>query len=119
IISYNNVGASGLQPGSRVIIPDGVKPQPVATLAAASAVIQQSRNTVPALTNYAVGGANGYAFGYCTWYVASRRSIPSNWGNAADWYYNAEASGWSVGSLPEAGAVAWSGAGYDGHVAIV
>jgi surface antigen len=70
------------------------------------------------LTNYA-GGANGYAYGYCTWYVASRRSVPPYWGNAADWYYNAQASGFSVGSVPEVGAIAWTGAGYFGHVAYV
>jgi surface antigen len=51
--------------------------------------------------------------------VASHRSVPSNWGNANAWYYNAQASGFSVGSVPVPGAIAWTGAGYYGHVAYV
>ncbi len=102
IISFNNAEVKGLQPGQKIIIPDGVKeeapapaPAPVARTVAA-----------PRLTYYA-GSGNGYAFGYCTWYVASRRSVPSNWGNAVSWYYMAQASGWAVGSVPVPGAIGW------------
>lgn len=121
ILSYNNDEATGLVPGAKIIIPDGVKPEPVnATPVVTAPAVRTATYTGSAapLTNYA-GGANGYAYGYCTWYVASRRSIPSYWGNAADWYYNAQASGFSVGSAPEVGAIAWTGAGYFGHVAYV
>jgi len=41
------------------------------------------------------------------------------WWNANAWYYNAQASGFSVGSQPVPGAIAWTGAGYYGHVAYV
>jgi len=120
ILSYNNDETSGLVPGAKIIIPDGVKPQPVTTVATVAAPAAPTNYTGSAapLTNYA-GGANAYAYGYCTWYVASRRSVPGYWGNAADWYYNAQASGFSVGSTPEVGAIAWTGAGYFGHVAYV
>jgi surface antigen len=63
--------------------------------------------------------SNSYAGGQCTWYVASRRQIPSGWGNAAAWYYHAAGSGWSVGNTPAVAAVAWTSAGYYGHVALV
>ncbi|MBW4061124.1 LysM peptidoglycan-binding domain-containing protein [Candidatus Saccharibacteria bacterium] len=124
ITSYNNAEVKGLTPGTKIIIPDGVMPQaPAAAVAAAPAAAVSSRSTIspssaPKLTAF-YGAANGYSFGYCTWYVANRRSVPSNWGNANAWYYNAQASGFSVGSTPVPGAIAWSGAGYYGHVAYV
>lgn len=62
---------------------------------------------------------NTYAYGQCTWYVAGRRQIPPNWGNARSWYYNATAKGWSVGTVPAVAAIAWTNAGYYGHVALV
>jgi surface antigen len=62
---------------------------------------------------------NVYDWGQCTWYVAGRRQVPSNWGNADTWYTNAAADGWGVGSIPRVGAIAWTSAGYYGHVALV
>jgi surface antigen len=63
--------------------------------------------------------SNTYTRGQCTWYVASRRHVPSNWGDARNWYSRAANSGWSVGSSPAIGAIAWTSAGYYGHVAVV
>ncbi len=123
ILSYNNDETNGLTPGAKIIIPDGVKPQPVQAAVAAvntPATKYSSGGSAAPLTHYAGGSsANSYDYGYCTYYVATRRSVPAFWGNAVDWYYNAQASGFSVGSVPEAGAIAWTGAGYDGHVAYV
>jgi hypothetical protein len=62
---------------------------------------------------------NGYSAGQCTWYVAGRRPIPGGWGNARSWYYHAAASGWPVGTTPAVGAIAWTSAGWYGHVALV
>jgi surface antigen len=62
---------------------------------------------------------NSYARGQCTWYVASHRQIPSNWGNANAWYYHAISAQWSVGTIPAVAAVAWTPAGAFGHVALV
>jgi surface antigen len=65
-------------------------------------------------------GYNGYDYGYCTWYVASRISVPSNWGNANTWDdYARRTPGWAVVLLPSVGAIAQSDAGWAGHVAIV
>lgn len=71
------------------------------------------------------GGSCGdnFAYGQCTWYVASRRCIP--WGgNANQWYYNAAAAGFNEGHTPVPGAVVvfWpggDGASSIGHVAYV
>lgn len=63
--------------------------------------------------------ANGYSRGQCTWYVAGRRQIPGNWGNAVSWYYHAVANRWSVGTVPAVAAIAWTPRGYYGHVALV
>lgn len=67
---------------------------------------------------------NSYLRGQCTWYVAGRRQIPSDWGNAAQWYYHAIALHWDHGTVPAVAAIAWepawtNGAGAYGHVALV
>ncbi len=122
ILSFNNAEVKGLIPGMQIIIPDGVKPQPAAPaparVAASQGRVAGASIAAPRLTFFA-GGANGYDFGYCTWYVANRRSIPGNWGNANQWYYSARSAGFSVGSMPIPGAIAQTGSGYYGHVAYV
>jgi N-acetylmuramoyl-L-alanine amidase len=123
IISFNNAETRGLVAGSNILIPDGVKadapaPAQVAAVASGRGRVAGATNGAPRLTFYA-GSGNGYSYGYCTYYAAMRRSIPSSWGNARSWYYNAQSSGFSVGSTPVRGAIAWSGAGYYGHVAYV
>jgi LysM repeat protein len=46
----------------------------------------------------------GFPWGWCTWYVATRR--PVTWhGNAYEWYGNARAMGFPVGSQPKVGAI--------------
>ena len=119
ILSFNNAEIKGLAVGDKIIIPDGTKievsaPAPVV----APTRIASNSGFSPRLTSFAFSG-NGYSYGYCTYYVSSRRSIPGYWGDARNWYYNAQASGFSVGSTPVPGAVAWTGAGYYGHVAYV
>lgn len=42
-----------------------------------------------------VGGISSYPYGYCTWWVAQKRQIPS-WGDAKDWLKNAKESGYEV-----------------------
>lgn len=63
--------------------------------------------------------ASGYAFGHCTYYVASRRPIPQNWGNARDWLVRAQAAGFVTGVNPRPGAIAQTRTGRWGHVAYV
>lgn len=118
ILSFNNAEVDGLKPGVKIIIPDGVKqaaPAPVRPAIAGPA-------RVAAVTPRFFGGiGNSYAYGYCTWYVASMRAVPQFWGNARSWYYNAQASGYATGRTPRPGAIAQTPVGYGGygHVAIV
>jgi surface antigen/LysM repeat protein len=79
-----------------------------------------------ATTNFRVAsfspnyGFNGYDYGYCTYYVASKIPVPSNWGNANTWDNYARATpGWAVSLTPAVGAVAQTDRGSLGHVAIV
>lgn len=120
IENYNSI-ASGeaLEKGRKVLIPqDSKNNAPLLANQDTPAGIGYDSNDT-SLTSYSGSGANGYSYGYCTWYVASRRAVPSSWGNARSWYSSAQASGFKVGSTPVPGAIAWTGVGYAGHVAYV
>lgn len=114
IIAYNDAEIAGLQVGEQIIIPNGTPPvvAPTAYSAVASGFPWGSGP---------VYGSNGYDFGYCTWYVATQVSVPSNWGNASSWAYYARSSGWNVSSTPDVGSIAQTAyaAGGEGHVAMV
>lgn len=63
--------------------------------------------------------ASGYAYGHCTYYVARKRPLPQNWGNARDWLKRAQAAGYTTGVNPRPGAIAQTPQGIWGHVAYV
>ncbi len=64
----------------------------------------------PARTYSASSAGNTYAYGWCTWYVKSRKpNIPNSWGNAYQWTSSAAASGYATGSTPVAGAIGAAG----------
>ncbi len=127
IVRYNKLEDGKLPAvGEKLIVPNGEKPEPkpVTAVAAAPATGAPKAAPAPAAPKPAAparysGRANSYAYGYCTYYAASRRAIPGNWGDARSWLYNAQASGYMTGSAPVPGAIAWTSAGYYGHVAIV
>jgi surface antigen len=108
--------------GEYIVIPDGQPP---------TATGRVSVTTAAASGGFAWGGysaiyeGNGYDFGYCTWYAATRRSqigrpIPSNLGNASTWKVLAQRAGLGVGNAPAAGAVLWvQPRDYYGHVGFV
>ena len=69
----------------------------------------QAAAVQPVFTSAAPGAPdssipNHFPAGYCTWYVASRRSIPW-YGNAIDWWDNARPYGYSEGQQPQVGAI--------------
>lgn len=70
-------------------------------------------------TSYNTSGYNGYPYGWCTYYAASKKNIPSNWGNAGQWLSSAQANGYSTGSAPQAGAIIVTGESWYGHVGYV
>jgi peptidoglycan hydrolase CwlO-like protein len=84
-------------------------------------VDQQLAGPIPPLSGRGCG--NHFAYGQCTYYVASRRCIP--WfGNAYEWWHNAAVLGYAEGHDPRVGAIAvWGrrghGASSVGHVALV
>jgi surface antigen len=117
IVAFNDAEIRGLKKGERIFIPGGTKSE-------ISATTQYVSTPVTTAVSYPWGSApvygyNGYDYGYCTWYVASRISVPSNWGNANTWDNLAPLSGWTVSGSPRVGAVAQTDRGAEGHVAIV
>jgi surface antigen len=111
IIAYNDAEIKGLTPGQRILIPDAT--QTVAVAAAPAAKGAFAWGIAPAY------GYNGYDYGYCTWYVATRLPVPGNWGNANTWDYYAPSAGWKVSHIPTPGSVGQNKSGYFGHVAVV
>ncbi len=105
IIDFNDAEISGLTPGEQIVIPNG-------QVAVAPVISYYTAFT-------ATYGGNGYDYGYCTWYVANRIAVPTNWGNANTWDNYARLSGWVVSTVPVPGAIAQTDRGYEGHVAIV
>jgi N-acetylmuramoyl-L-alanine amidase len=103
IISLNDAEINGLALGEQIIIPNGR----IAVAAVSYGFFVASY------------GGNGYDYGWCTYYAASRVAIPNNWGNANTWDNYARLSGWTVSSRPIAGAIAQTDSGFGGHVAYV
>lgn len=102
IILLNDAEINGLPVGGLIIIPNG-RVQPKVTYG----------------SFFASYGGNGYDRGYCTWYVATKVPVPTNWGNANTWDEYARLSGWTVNSKPIVGAIGQSDRGWAGHVAYV
>ena len=122
IIAFNDAEIGGLKPGDVIIVPGGtITPAPVVYAAApARSVATSTTMSFPWGGGSALYGFNGYDYGYCTWYVATRVAVPSNWGNAYTWDNLAPQSGWTVSNVPVVGAVAQSdNISYLGHVAYV
>jgi surface antigen len=95
-----------------------VAQQAQATQAGASAAILARQGPLGAPVQTEAPGANHFAYGYCTWYVANRRYIP--WmGNAIEWWPNAQPYGYAEGALPAVGAVMVTRESPIGHVAYV
>jgi N-acetylmuramoyl-L-alanine amidase len=112
IISLNDAEINGLKPGEQIIIPNG-KVAPAVRYGSYSGGV-----TLGSFT--ATYGGNGYAYGWCTYYVATRVAVPTNWGNANTWDNYARLSGWTVSSVPRVGAIAQTdGMSYLGHVGYV
>lgn len=77
----------------------------------------RSNSTPP--TGKQTNATGGYAYGQCTYYVASKRQVGLRWGNARTWMSAAQREGYQTGKIPVPGAVAWTPNGWYGHVAYV
>jgi surface antigen/LysM repeat protein len=129
IIAFNNLPANGeLSEGLEIMIPEGEKelpkPQPTATPTTPGSSLgittrpYESFSAGKSVLGGKAGSGHGFPYGYCTWYVASKRYVP--WGgNAGTWLYHAKAAGYATGRTPRVGAIMVSSESWWGHVAIV
>ena len=121
-----------IRPGSKIKIPP--KNYEVSQSAIAkkeserrAKLAASSRNTVTRSTsstrstvNYAPGSKyNGYPYGYCTYFVATKRAVPNSWGDAKRWLSSAKNAGYATGSTPAVGAIVVTAESWWGHVAFV
>lgn len=112
IALYNDAENAPLKVGEKIIIPGGsIAPPPVSYARSSTGGLAWGATPLY--------GNNAYAYGYCTWYVAGRIAVPSNWGNANTWDNGAAVSGWIVSSVPRPGAIGQTDRGAEGHVAVV
>jgi len=78
-----------------------------------------SRSSYSVVSHPAGSRSNGYPYGYCTYYVATRRAVPMQWGNAKAWLSSASRAGYDTGSTPVPGAIVVTSESWWGHVAYV
>lgn len=114
IVAFNDAEVGGLKVGEQIVIPDGTKAAPMYVATAA-----YSGGAGFAWGSAAIYGYNGYEYGWCTWYVASKVNMPANWGNANTWARYARTGGWTVSKRPVAGAIGQNSGPGLGHVALV
>ncbi len=124
IIAFNDLPANGkIESGQEIIIPEGQKevPAPRPQAIAPGGIIArpyESFSTSGRQVTAASGRGHRFPYGYCTWYVASKKHIPWS-GNAGTWLYRAKAMGYATGKKPRVGSIMVSSESWWGHVAIV
>jgi surface antigen len=101
--------------GQKIFVVNGKKPAPTHF---ASATGYSSSSSGSSYSRPYYGSSSRFPYGYCTWYVASRRSVPWH-GNANQWLWNARAYGYSTGRTPQVGAIMVTNESWWGHVAYV
>ena len=129
IIAFNNLPANGeLSEGEEIMIPGGEKEiprtqstvpaTPGSSLGIAARPYESFGTSGKSTLSGKAGAGHRFPYGYCTWYVASKRYVP--WGgNAGTWLYHAKAAGYATGRTPRPGAIMVSSESWWGHVAIV
>ncbi|MCA9348814.1 LysM peptidoglycan-binding domain-containing protein [Candidatus Saccharibacteria bacterium] len=123
LISFNDLEDGVLPVGEPIFLPDGRKVTVTRTYV--SRTISANGQVVGGYTP--LYGANGYVYGHCTYYVATRLGSPNGLGNGGSWDNNGPRFGYTVvytnsGGKPVAGGIAGREPGnfsYYGHVAVV
>ena len=127
IIIFNNLPADGIFPdGSEdkiLIVPSGENEAPITIRVAPTPrttngqIVSSSRYQTS--TFYNPLDSHRFAFGHCTYYVASRIYVPWS-GHAKSWLTNSRASGYRTGSTPVVGSIVVTTENrWYGHVAYV
>lgn len=116
-----------IKPGMKLRIPkQGYVPTAaqIAAMEKSTTIASANRNTVTRSTTTTVKRnpgsiSNAYPYGWCTYYVATKRYVPAQWGNARSWLSSAQRAGYSTGKAPAAGSIVVTGESGYGHVAYV
>jgi surface antigen len=113
IKAANNLTSDLVRPGQQLKLPpQDLSPAQLANL--------QKKKVAGATVRTAPGSKNNaYPYGWCTYYVATRRYVPGGWGNARSWLASARRSGYATGSEPAVGAIVVLNESWMGHVAYV
>ena len=122
IVNFNRMRIipSSLPEGMELVLPNGRGPQLTIKTEAYPTAVRSSAGSYKVTLGAPVGTFVNprFPWGWCTWYVATRRDV--TWiGNAYQWFGNAQAQGYPVGSTPLAGAVMVTWESGLGHVAYV
>lgn len=68
----------------------------------------QTTQTTKTRTRSSENASGGwFPYGECTWYVSTRRPV-GKWNDATDWKWQAKRDGYTVSSVPVAGAIGWT-----------
>jgi len=116
IKAVNNLSSETIKPGQSLKLP----PADLSASYLAQLVAQRKQVAGAKTVNRTPGSSkNGYPYGWCTYYVATRRYVPSHWGNASAWLSSARSAGYATGSQPAVGAIVVTSESWMGHVAYV
>ena len=118
IVDFNYLRTETIVPGVALVVPGG-RGEPIAAPASSSSSSSSSPSSGYSVRGDATVAGNGqFPYGYCTWYVSTRRHV--TWtGNAYQWWPNARAQGFPEGQTPKVGAIMVTWESSYGHVAYV
>lgn len=120
IKASNNLTSDSIKPGQVLKLPTAdLSPTALKQYAANAAKKKVAGSSAKVLSHPAGASNNAYPYGWCTYYVATRRYVPAHWGDAKSWLSSAQRAGYSTGRDPVPGAIVVTGESYYGHVAYV
>ncbi|TSC94302.1 MAG: CHAP domain protein [Candidatus Berkelbacteria bacterium Athens1014_28] len=113
-----------IKPGDKIKIPpEGYEPtaKEIAAQKKKNTSVSSSTSGLKKIISNVLPGRknNGYPYGWCTYYVATRRAVPTGFGNGGAWLSSAKRFGWSTGSTPVSGAIVVTRESWLGHVGYV